>query len=91
MTRMLSNIPNPFNPSTRIRFEIAKEAHVRINIYDVTGRRVRQLENARMGPGGYERVWNGRDDDGRSLPSGAYYVRLETPQKIDRRKVLLVK
>lgn len=90
-TRLLPNVPNPFNPQTRIRFELARAGQVRVSIFDVSGRLVKTLEEAALGTGAHERVWLGRDNAGRQAPSGAYYVRLETPDGVDHRKILLLK
>jgi len=91
MTRLLPNVPNPFNPMTEIRFELAAPQAVSLRIYDVTGRLVRELADGPLPTGPHTRVWQGRDDSGRPVPSGAYYVRLVTEGRIDRRKVMLLK
>jgi hypothetical protein len=91
LTRLLPNVPNPFNPQTEVRFELATAGHARIAVYDVTGRRVATLVDEDLGPGPQSRNWLGRDDAGRPLPSGAYYLRLETAGRIDHRKVLLLR
>ena len=90
-TRLLPNVPNPFNPETSVRFELARPGRVRINVYDVAGRRVaRLLDESRIaGPG--QVVWRGRNDAGRTVPSAAYYIRLEADGRVDTRKVLLLK
>jgi len=91
ITRLGANYPNPFNPQTAIAFDLAKPGLVRIDIYDVTGRRVRQLENAHFTAGSFKRIWTGTNDVGRSLASGSYYVRMTTDTQIDTRKVMLLK
>ncbi len=91
LTRLLPNIPNPFNPQTEVRFELATANHIRITIYDVTGRKVATLVDEDMGPGPQTIIWQGRDDAGRPLPSGAYYLRLDSGDRVDHRKVLLLK
>ena len=90
-TRLLPNVPNPFNPQTRIIFELEQAGPCRVAIYDVSGRLVRQLESASLNAGSHERVWQGRDDHGRQVPSGAYYVRLESSSGVDSRKIMLLK
>jgi len=70
--------PNPFNPSTRIRFELPRETDVTLRIYDVAGKLVRELVKAELYPlGVHEVVWNGRDDAGRDQATGTYLYRLE--------------
>ena len=74
--RLLSNAPNPFNPSTRLRFALEREGTVALAVYDARGRLVRDL-GARTFPAGEHAVtWNGRDEAGRAAASGVYYVRL---------------
>ncbi len=90
-TRLLPNVPNPFNPRTEIRFEAGAPGHARITIYDVTGRLVRTLVDEAVTAGGHVQAWQGRDDEGRPVPSGAYYVRLDLDGRLDHRKVLLLK
>ncbi len=91
LTRLLPNVPNPFNPQTEIRFELGRSAQVRVAIYDVTGRLVRMLANTHLEAGPYTRIWQGRDDAGRAVSSGAYYVRLFVEGKADHRKIMLLK
>ncbi len=91
LTRLLPNVPNPFNPQTEVRFELADAGHIRITIYDVTGRKVATLLDENRGPGPHSLTWQGRDDAGRPLPSGAYYLRLESEGRISHRKMLLLK
>ncbi|MFH2052851.1 MAG: choice-of-anchor D domain-containing protein [bacterium] len=91
LTRLLPNVPNPFNPMTEVRFELDQPGQVRITIYDVTGRRVAGLVDEALPAGPHSRIWQGRDDAGRPLPSGAYYLRLEAEGRVDHRKVMLLK
>ncbi|MGD9549280.1 MAG: choice-of-anchor D domain-containing protein [Candidatus Krumholzibacteriia bacterium] len=90
-TRLLPNVPNPFNPRTEIRFEAREPGRARITIYDVSGRLVRTLVDQVVTAGPHMEVWQGRDDTGRPVPSGAYYVRMEMNGRLDHRKVLLLK
>ena len=68
--------PNPFNPRTTIHFQVAGRGLVQIDIMDVHGRIVRQLVRKMVEPGAHEAGWDGRDDSGRSLASGAYFYRM---------------
>lgn len=71
------NHPNPFNPTTTIRFQLATAARVSLSIYDVRGARVRQLLSEQRPGGEYEVLWNGTDDSGRAVASGVYLARLQ--------------
>ena len=91
VTGLLPNVPNPFNPSTRIRFELAARSHVRVTIYDVTGRSVLTLADEFLEAGPHTRIWRGRDSSDRQVPSGPYFVRMVTKERVDVRKILLLK
>ncbi len=86
------NVPNPFNPSTRIVYVVQSPGEVRVNldVFDVRGRRVRQLARERPSTGQVVVVWDGRDDHGREVSSGVYFYRLVAgPTTITRRMTLL--
>ena len=73
----LSCSPNPFNPRTTIRFELARAGAARLAVYDVCGRQVRTLLDGSLAAGSHEAEWDGRDDGGREVGSGVYLARLE--------------
>ncbi|MCX5800823.1 MAG: hypothetical protein NTX17_05485 [Candidatus Eisenbacteria bacterium] len=85
------NVPNPFNPVTAIRFSTSHSGRVALRVYDVTGRPVRTLVQEIRGAGRYEVKWDGRDDNGRGVPSGVYLYRLEAPWYGETRKMVLIK
>jgi hypothetical protein len=85
------NYPNPFNPSTSVVYTVAEDSHIQLNIYDLRGRRVAMLVNGEQPRGIYTVQWNGRDDFGRGVASGTYFVRLETREGILTRKMLLAR
>ena len=66
------NTPNPFNPMTNIRLELAHAGDVALRIFDARGRRVRGFDLAARSAGRQTIVWDGRDTAGRELPSGVY-------------------
>ena len=82
--------PNPFNPSTRIRFSLPAEMPVRLTLFDVAGRKVRSLAAATLPAGAHDVVWDGRDDRGHSVGSGVYFYRLEAGSRILSRKMTLL-
>jgi len=90
-TRLLPNVPNPFNPETSIRWAMKEAGPCRVTVYDLTGRRVHLLADGHRAAGPHAVTWHGRDGNGRPLPSGTYYVRLETGHATDTRKVMLLK
>ena len=75
-TRLLPAAPNPFNPRTSIRWEQAHRADVRVDLFDLRGRRVRSLLQTRTEAGRHGVTWDGTDDQGRVVASGSYLVRL---------------
>lgn len=85
-TRLIGNYPNPFNPTTTIRFDIADEEFVSLRIFDVLGRQLSTLANERMQPGSYSRVL-----DASSLATGIYFYRLQVGGFVDTRKLVLTK
>ncbi|MDZ7337718.1 MAG: FecR domain-containing protein [candidate division KSB1 bacterium] len=70
------NYPNPFNMETTIRYELARRTRIVLIVSDPLGREVRRLVQDSHEPGYYSAVWDGRDDFGRDLPSGVYFLRL---------------
>ena len=70
-------VPNPFNPRTRLQFELPAEEQVTLVIYDLQGRRVKTLLNERLGAGPHQVTWQGDDENGRSVASGLYFARLQ--------------
>ncbi len=73
----LTASPNPFGNETALRYRLTNAADVRLVVYDVMGRRVRQLESGVKSVGWHRIAWDGRDEAGRVLASGVYYGRLE--------------
>ena len=89
--RMRRNRPNPFNSSTMISYEIAESAPVRLDIFDLTGQKVRTLVNFVQQPGNYQIMWNGRDTAGRELATGMYLYRLQAGTEVLREKMTLIR
>jgi len=83
--------PNPFNPSTQIRYELREAAEAALTVYDVAGRRVRGLTTGFQAAGMHTAAWNGRDDAGREVASGVYLVELRSGPHTARTRVVLGK
>lgn len=83
--------PNPFNPSTTLRFELAAPSPLRLTVHDLAGRTVRQVARGWWPAGAHELPWDGRDDAGARLASGSYFLRIELPQAAVSRPVILLK
>lgn len=85
------NYPNPFNPETTIRFSTAAKGPVSIDIYNVKGQLVRKLVNEEKTAGSHSVVFDGRDNNGRSIASGVYYYRMQAGKFSSTRKMILMK
>jgi hypothetical protein len=88
---LLGGRPNPFNPSTVIRLELAQATEVDLSIYTLDGRKVTTLANRAMSVGDHDVPWLARDASGRPLPSGVYLVRFVAEGTCDTRKLVLLK
>ena len=81
--------PNPFQGSVVIGWSLARSESFDLTIVDLEGRRVRQLAHSSAGNAGPQSiVWDGRRDDGRTVPAGVYWLSLRTPDGLDRRRVV---
>ena len=89
--RLLRNYPNPFNPRTRIQFALDRDAQITMRVFDVQGRAVRTLIDSYLAAGPRVVDWDGKDERGKILPSGAYFLRLEGGGKYLSRTINLVK
>ena len=73
------NVPNPFGPTTRIRYATTHRGPVELRVFDAAGRLVVTLVDKMHGPGYHVVGWDGTDDDGRPVPAGVYFCRLTAP------------
>jgi hypothetical protein len=88
---LFQNIPNPFNPTTSIVFDVpAGGARVNLDVYDVRGRLVARLVNGHQGPGRKYVTWDGTDRRGQHVSSGVYFYRLQAPGFQKTRKMVLI-
>ncbi|MCX6601872.1 MAG: T9SS type A sorting domain-containing protein [bacterium] len=83
---LAQNYPNPFNAQTRIAFDLARAGEVTLEVFDITGRLVRTLVDRRMAAGAHEVTL-----DAPGLPSGFYFARMEAPEFVQTRKMVLLK
>ena len=85
------NYPNPCNPSTTIRYELAEACNVVIEIYNLLGRRMVELVRNYKDAGTKSITWNGADSNGRVLSTGIYFIRLTAGENVLMRKIAFVK
>lgn len=90
-THILQVSPNPFSLKTEIQYAIMSKKFVSLRIFDVSGRLARTLASELKNSGLHIIFWNGRDNIGKLLPSGIYFVRLETPNKSIIKKIIKLK
>jgi hypothetical protein len=88
---LVSPYPNPFNAQVRIPYVLDEAASVEVTVHALNGQRVRGLVEADRHPGRHEALWDGRDDDGAAVASGAYLVRLRAASSVDLTRVALVR
>ncbi len=88
---LAQNAPNPFNPSTRIRFMMPTTARAELVVFDVGGRRVRTLLAGEVEAGSAETSWDGRDQSGTPVASGIYFCRLSALGTSLTRKITLLR
>jgi hypothetical protein len=85
------NYPNPFNPVTNFQFTLSKSGHVKIDIFNIVGQRVRTLVDKDMKPGVYVADWDGKDENGYSVSSGIYFYRMQAGEFSNMKKMVLLK
>jgi len=89
-TRLVGASPNPFNPSTRVDFELEKAGRVELAVFDAAGRRLRTLVDGPLPAGPHTLRWNGRDDVGHRLASGVYLLHFEAAGRSESEKLVLL-
>jgi hypothetical protein len=89
--QLLSNYPNPFNPSTNINFVVENTGPIKITVFDILGRTVADLVNANYSTGSYTLNWDAKSNTGVTLPSGSYWVQLNTPNHSTMHRIVLLR
>ncbi len=88
---MDQNFPNPFNPSTTIRYALPQATDVQLTVYNVLGQEVRVLVSQYLPAGAHAIQWDGRDAIGRAVSSGIYMYRLVAGEKVAVRRMIFLK
>ncbi|MCI0622067.1 MAG: FG-GAP-like repeat-containing protein, partial [Acidobacteria bacterium] len=89
--RLEQNFPNPFNPTTTIRYEITKPGRVSLKVYNLLGQEIKTLVDAHRPAGSHTVTWDGRDDRGRQVGSGVYFYKLQTAGSTSVKKMIFLK
>jgi hypothetical protein len=90
-TELLGNYPNPFNPATSIRFNLAKSGKLNLQIFNIKGQLVNTLANEYFEGGRHTLNWHGVDQNGSNVGSGIYFYRMETDNYSEIRRMILLK
>ena len=85
------NFPNPFNPSTEIRFDLPEGGHVELSVFNMAGQKVRTLSSEIMQPGYHAIIWDGTNNSGYKVATGMYFYAISTAQFNDTKKMLFLK
>jgi hypothetical protein len=88
---LYANVPNPFNPTTAIKFDLPEAVRCDLSVYNLNGRKVRTLISEDIQAGYHRAVWDGRDDTGKELPGGIYFYKLSAGDFSAQRRMLFVK
>ena len=92
VTSMLrQNSPNPFNPETSISYSLPQSGDVRLDVFNIRGQHVKTLFRGEAEAGSYTVVWRGQDEQQQPVASGVYFYRLQAGDKLETRKMLLLK
>ncbi len=86
-----SNYPNPFNPTTTISYDLPSDGKIELSIYNIRGQQVKTLIKGEQIAGSYEVVWNGKDNNEKSVSSGLYFYKLSTKDETIMKKILMLK
>ena len=88
---LYQNYPNPFNSTTLMKFDLPERANVELVIFNILGQRIISLVSRQLPAGHHAVVWNGRNQDGRTVASGVYFTRIVAGEKVAVKKMLLLK
>lgn len=91
ITELQGNYPNPFNPTTSIRFSLRESSPVQMEIYNLAGQKVRTLLNANMAAGNHIVTWNGLDNSGKPVSSGVYFYKMSSGKYTSTKKMIMMK
>ena len=88
---IISNYPNPFNPTTTISFDLAKDSNVILDIFNIKGQKIYTLVNEHLNAGYHNITWNGLDNSGKKVSSGIFFYRFKTNEYSKTKKMMMLK
>jgi hypothetical protein len=86
-----TNYPNPFNGKTTFSYMLLKESFISVAIYDVLGKKIRDIVECNMQAGKYISSWDGKDNNGKEVGTGQYYLKLNVGKSIETKKMMFIK
>jgi hypothetical protein len=89
--QIYQNYPNPFNPMTKIKYSLPQRSHLKIEVYNVLGQRVRTLVDREESAGSYTVNWDGKAEDGQAVSTGVYLYRFQAGEYVQTKKMVLLK
>jgi len=89
--RLLQNYPNPFNGKTNIKYQVSEESKIKLEIFNILGQKIITLANEQKLPGYYSVIWDSKNDFGKTMNSGIYFVRLVSNNFSKIKKIVLLK
>ena len=89
--KLYNNYPNPFNPTTTIKYSVPKNSDVKLRVYNMMGQLIKTLVNESKAPGFYYIEWNGTNENDSKVASGIYFYRFESGNFVENNKMILIK
>ncbi len=89
--KLFQNFPNPFNPSTAIRFNLFRSENIKLQILNINGELIKTLLEKELPPGQHEIIWDGTDSQNQKVTSGVYFYRLISENNELTKKMILIK
>ncbi|MCK5051962.1 MAG: right-handed parallel beta-helix repeat-containing protein [Candidatus Cloacimonetes bacterium] len=90
-TRLYRNHPNPFNPTTTIKFSLQNNSNVELSVYNIKGQKIKTLTHNKFTKGSHSIIWSGEDENNKQVASGIYFYQLKTDSKTITKKCILMK
>jgi len=85
------NFPNPFNPQTTIAFKTDRKEHIRLEVFSLLGQSVKVLVDNELQPGRHEIIWQALNEQGENVPSGVYFCQLRAGDKVEIKRLVLIR
>ena len=89
--KFLKNYPNPFNPTTKIAFEIGESGKTKVEVFNVKGQKIKTLLNEKMEIGKHSVMWNGNDSNNKRVSSGMYFYKVTVNGNQKTNKMIMLK